>query len=1082
VAYEIIFAKEGVFMSSHKKIQQKNVSESGLNIETEGMINKFLMKLPGGILQLKLEDEEVKAYIANEKILTLLGCTDEEYIDYYNNELSRIFEGSFVKKIEKFLADDSMEIENEEQKIHTYNGEEKWVLISCSKIAEDNNKAIFMYVMGIDIEKHAQKNILNENATFRHLLNNEADIMFEYDIETNIIILNMVSENGTLEEKKTYKFSELVHNSGFIHESDKDKLIKMSWLDDTATEEIRIHSIDGSYIWCSVKAVALKNDDYTNKKIIGWIKNINDRKQNTQYLEDLEKRDTLTKLYNGDYVKGLIADYIRNSNKQDVSAMVILDIDNFHIINEKVGTVFGDAVLINVATEIKKVVRSDDIIARIGGDKFLIFLKNVEGSEHVIACVKRIQELISGITLGEVSSFEMTCSIGIALTSQNNSRIYQELFKNTDSALHYAKMYGKNRYEIYDKKNMSKSKNSKLYNVYSESIKNYDTKADLEKELTTEVLGIISKTKDIKEGIRKILDAIGRKFDATNVNIAQLYNKRFVITHNWSYNGIEHDDEVLSIRMDKTLKDSYISLFDNRIFTVDDTDTVLDTSQARWLIEKYGIKSFMQGALMDEDELVAVISIMDMSEKRCWDTNHCNALRAVSKILTNYLIQLRDAVIKENKINEMKNYDTLTGLPLKNNFKASVKKIIKNNPDKKYMIVNVDFIRFKYVNDTFGYDKGDKVIKDFARMIQKNQYGIIDGCRSFSDNFLLLQEYIDNDTTEILLQQMEEDFLARLRKKYVGINLGFSIGVCVIEDNYGDIMGPIDNSGLARKYAKETNKTIHFFDEEMKKMIQMEFEILNSMEHALTHSEFKVYYQPKVNIADGSIAGAEALVRWKKPNDKIISPDKFIPLFEKNGFVINLDFFVYEEVCKTMRRWLDSEFKIVPVSVNVSRIHLADKDKFINDFVSLVDKYKIPHELIELELTENIFLNNTEAAITTMAELKKLGFVLSIDDFGSGYSSLNILKDVTSDVLKLDKAFFGKDKLQKEEQIILTSIVEMARKLDIKVLSEGVETTEQSQFLKGIQCDMAQGFLYSKPVPLREFEKMLNDDMSFGVY
>ena len=446
------------------------------------------------------------------------------------------------------------------------------------------------------------------------------------------------------------------------------------------------------------------------------------------------------------------------------------------------------------------------------------------------------------------------------------------------------------------------------------------------------------------------------------------------------------------------------------------------------------------------------------------------------------MVQLRESVIMENKINEMKNFDMLTGLPLKNNFKAAVKKRIKNNPDKKYMIVNIDFVKFKYINDTFGYDKGDKIIKDFARIIHKNHYGILEGCRSFSDNFLILQEYTDKETAEILLEQMQEEFILRLKKKYIGINLSFTMGICVIEDNYGDIMGPIDNSGLARKYAKEINKNIHFFDEEMKKMIQMEFEILNSMEYALNQSEFKVYYQPKVNIADGSIAGAEALVRWKKPNDKIIGPDKFIPLFEKNGFVVNLDFFVYEQVCKTMRRWIDSEFKIVPISVNVSRIHLADKDKFINDFVELVDHYKIPHELIELELTENIFLNNTETAITTMAELRKLGFVLSIDDFGSGYSSLNILKDVTSDVLKLDKAFFGKEKLQKEEQIILTSIVDMARKLDIKVLSEGVETTEQSEFLRGIQCDMAQGFLYSRPVPLREFEKMLNDDMSFGVY
>ena len=1073
-------------MSLQKDKNIKNNSDDTKNIHMDEVMKDVWMNLPGGILQLYKDNDIIKANIVNEKMLGILGCSQIEFSEKYNNDISKIFDKELVKKIGELFDENNKEnidIENVEAKITVYDDSEKWVSVSVSRsVDSEKNVYVYMYIMNIDKSRQKQYLLRNENETFRNLLNNDADIMFEYDIESNQITLNMVSENGTLTEKKMYKFSELIHNSGFIHEKDKEKFFKMVWLDDTTTEEFRVQSLDGSYIWCSIKAIALKDDDYMNKKIIGWIKNINDRKKNTQYLEDLEKRDMLTKLYNEEYAKGLISEYLRTEGKSRVSASVIIDIDNFHEVNEKVGTVFGDAVLINVASEIKKVIRADDIIARIGGDKFLVFLKNVEGKEHVIACVKRIQELISVISLGEINTFEMTCSIGIALSTGKSHKTYEELLRNTDIALYYAKIYGKNRFEIYDKKIMTKSKNNKLYNVYGESIKKYENTGDLEKDVTSEILSIISRTKDIKTGIDKILDVIGRKFGATNVNITQIHNKRFCITHNWSYNGIVHDDEILSIKVDKSLKESYLGCFRDNLLVIENTDTVNEISQAKWLIEKYGIKSFMQVALKDEDELVAIISVLDCQEKRKWDSGYCKTLKEVSKIMTNYLLQLKESISLENKLNEMKNFDMLTGLPLKNNFKASVRKIIKNNPDKKYVILNLDFVKFKYVNDTFGYNVGDKILKEFARMISRNQFGIIEGCRSFSDNFLFVQEYTSMENSIILLNQMQDEFSLRLKKKYPGINVTFSIGACVIEDNYGDIMGPIDNSGLARKFAKENGKMLHFFDKEMKKKIQMEFEILNSMESALNHSEFKVYYQPKVNIADGTIAGAEALVRWIKPNDTIVGPDKFIPLFEKNGFVINLDFFVYEEVCRTMRRWLDTEMKVVPVSVNVSRIHLADKDKFIKDFVELVDKYKIPHELLELELTENIFLNSTQTAVTTMAELRKLGFVLSIDDFGSGYSSLNILKDVSSDVLKLDRAFFSKDRLQKEEQIILTSIVDMARKLDIKVLSEGVETTEQSQFLKDIQCDLAQGFLYSKPVPLREFEQMLNEDKSFGVY
>ena len=1072
-------------MSIHKDKDIENNSNVISNSYMDNMMKDIWMNLPGGIFHLYKENNVIKANIVNDKMLDILGCSKEEFSEKYNNEIGRIFDKEVVKKLETIFDENNKDVslENIEVKMNVYDNTDKWVSISvCRCVNEEKKIYAYMYVINIDNTKQKQYLLRNENETFRNLLNNDADIMFEYDIENNQVTLNMVSEDGTLTEKKMYKFSELIHKSGFIHEQDKEKFFRMVWLDDNTTEEFRIQSLDGSYIWCSIKAIALKDENYMNKKIIGWIKNINDRKQDSQYLKDLEKRDMLTKLFNEEYAQGLISEYLRAEGKNKVSASVIIDIDNFHEINEKVGVVFGDAVLINVASEIKKVIRSDDIIARIGGDKFLVFLKNVEGKEHVIACVKRIQELINNISLGEVNLFEMTCSIGIALNSLKSHKTYEELLRNTDLALYYAKIYGKNRFEIYDKKVMSKSKGNKLYNVYGESIKKYEETGNLEKDVTSEILGIISRTKDIKSGIDKILDVIGRKFGATNVNISQIHNKRFCVTHNWSYNGIVHDDEILSIKVDKSLKERYLGRFIDDLFVVNNIDEVDGLSDAGWLIDKYGIKSFMQVALKDDEELVAIISVLDCQENRNWDDCYCKTLREVSKIMTNYLLQLKESISLANKINEMKNFDMLTGLPLKNNFKTSIKKIIKNNPDKKYVVVNLDFVKFKYINDTCGYNIGDKILKEFARLISRNRFGIIEGCRSFSDNFLFIQEYTSMDNTSILLNQMQEEFSLRLKKKYTGINVGFSIGACVIEDNYGDIMGPIDNSGLARKYAKENGKLLHFFDKEMKKKIQMEFEILNSMESALTHSEFKVYYQPKVNIADGTIAGAEALVRWIKPNDKIVGPDKFIPLFEKNGFVINIDFFVYEEVCRTMRRWLDTEMKVVPISVNVSRLHLADKDKFIKDFVKLIDKYKIPHELIELELTENIFLNNTQIAVTTMAELRKLGFVLSIDDFGSGYSSLNILKDVSSDVLKLDRAFFSKNKLQKEEQIILTSIVDMARKLDIKVLSEGVETTEQSQFLKDIQCDLAQGFLYSKPVPLREFEQMLNEDRSFGVY
>jgi EAL domain-containing protein (putative c-di-GMP-specific phosphodiesterase class I) len=258
----------------------------------------------------------------------------------------------------------------------------------------------------------------------------------------------------------------------------------------------------------------------------------------------------------------------------------------------------------------------------------------------------------------------------------------------------------------------------------------------------------------------------------------------------------------------------------------------------------------------------------------------------------------------------------------------------------------------------------------------------------------------------------------------------------------------------------------------MKLKLQREIEITNSMDQALKNGEFIVYLQPKIELSGNTLVGAEALVRWKKSDNSLMPPNDFIPLFEKNGFVVYLDFYVYEEVCKKLRSWLDNGLSVVPISLNVSRIHLHDDD-FVGELEKLVDRYEIPHHLLELELTESIFLNNTEEALNVMRKLQNIGFVVSIDDFGAGYSSLNLLKDMATDVIKLDKEFFGQGEMQKEEQIIVSSIISMAKQLNMKVLSEGVETKKQSDFLKSVCCDMAQGFLFAKPMPVLDFEKIM---------
>ena len=249
----------------------------------------------------------------------------------------------------------------------------------------------------------------------------------------------------------------------------------------------------------------------------------------------------------------------------------------------------------------------------------------------------------------------------------------------------------------------------------------------------------------------------------------------------------------------------------------------------------------------------------------------------------------------------------------------------------------------------------------------------------------------------------------------------------------------------------------------------MEQEIESEMYRALEEKQFMVYLQPKINLSDGKLKGAEALVRWQHPEKGLITPDRFIPVFESNGFIIKLDEYMCREVCILLRNWIDAGLEPVPISVNLSRLHIYSGD-VIGYLIGIIKKYKIPPQYLRLEVTETIFLGDTDKLNDVLTELHSLGFKVEMDDFGSGYSSLNMLKNVPVDTVKIDKEFFADESNKDKSKIVMTHTISMAKDLEMEVIAEGVETEEHVEFLKNSNCDVGQGFYFSKPMPLLEFE------------
>ncbi|WMJ90480.1 bifunctional diguanylate cyclase/phosphodiesterase [Anaerocolumna sp. MB42-C2] len=418
------------------------------------------------------------------------------------------------------------------------------------------------------------------------------------------------------------------------------------------------------------------------------------------------------------------------------------------------------------------------------------------------------------------------------------------------------------------------------------------------------------------------------------------------------------------------------------------------------------------------------------------------------------------------KIKNRAEKDALTDIPNLLKFTADAEELIRTNRDKSYAVVVFDIDKFRIINDLYGSKEGDGVLKYIGYILKNKISQNFLYCRMYADNFAILMQYNkDSDFGYIA------DLLGEEVKQYplkLGVMLSF--GVCKAEDDT-DIITLCDRASLAKKTIKgNVLELVAYYDETLRQRGIEDKDIENEMNLALENGEFEIYLQPKVLIATTEVIGAEALVRWVHPSKGIISPERFIPLFEKNGFIIKLDYLVWEMAFVTLRKWLDEGFEPIPISVNVSRLHIHNAD-IVQKFIMLAEKYKVPRNLIELELTETAFLNNLDELSYLAHNLKKEGFILSMDDFGTGYSSLNMLKDVPVDVIKIDRGFLNEIVTTERGKTVIQYTIAMAKKLNIEVIAEGVENFVQAKFLYEAGCETAQGYFYSKPIPVPKFEQ-----------
>lgn len=442
-----------------------------------------------------------------------------------------------------------------------------------------------------------------------------------------------------------------------------------------------------------------------------------------------------------------------------------------------------------------------------------------------------------------------------------------------------------------------------------------------------------------------------------------------------------------------------------------------------------------------------------------------------------YLRKLYSLESSNKTLYDITTKDPLTGAYNFETFKKKAQKLLTQTT-KKYSLSYVDFADFKYINDVFGYKYGDEILINYAATISNElRTGEVLG-RVSADNFVILRYYNEKNDIMVRQQQVDIKITEFMHDMYGGQAVSVQCGICYLEDLAEDLQieGILDRANYARKTVKTgLNRKYAVYDESIRKQLRYEKSIENRMLKSLENEEFLVYFQPKVDLQTGLATQAEALVRWQTDEGLIIPPDKFIPIFEKKYLISSLDQYVFKKVCAFIRRRLDAGLPVNTISVNVSRLQFYNSD-FVKTYEDIKNKFRIPDHLLEIEITESIAFDNVTFLEKTVSELKSKGFLISIDDFGTRFSSLSLLKNIPIDVLKIDQSFFRESIHKEKDNIVIKGIIDLVNKLSIRTVAEGIETAEQVAFLKSVNCNMIQGYFFYRPLPEDKFEAILNKE------
>ncbi len=954
--------------------------------------------------------------------------------------------------------------------IRRKDGEYRCVVLQSGLFRKTPDRFYFNIIFWDITERKALEEdirLLNEQYELLQEISNE--VPMEYDVATKQYKLP-VRFKDMMDGKKVQYISQ-ERAIAQMHPEDREAYLaayeEASKKEMQGIIEFRIHKLAApdEWLWRRTVYKSILGADKKVIRIIGKTYDIVEDKLKQQLLTAEARLDQQTRLYNKVETQRLVDEYLAQG-EPGTHVLFIIDIDHFKQINDTFGHTIGDTLITDMSHKIRESFRNTDIVGRIGGDEFVVFMKATTESfarkKAEILC-KNAQKVVYG---GD-ERLQVTVSVGGAVYGKDGMN-YAELFDSADEAMYTVKTAGRDGFHFKSSEQEKVDEEDRAKpNAIVTSGENVD------RELLNLAFNLLSHAKDMDLSLNLLLEQIAKRFELNLVSVFVYDTKKpqMTITNSWTDLGKVYDREVIP-RSWKFFENEPVGVFVELASLLEKAglDEELLQRYTEWntnLIQNMAaIKFEISNGTIGE------LNIGTIKEGVRWTESEIETISELSRIV-GVFVSLRNRAKEDRElIHEMRQRERLTGLYDRNTFKTKVESVMKAKADSYYYAVAVmDINNFAYINENFGSEVGDKILRDLADLLNNSEAKTKFSSRMYSDYFAT---FITGPTRADVLSIVTNGtkaFEERLNEKYPMGRVSLSVGICFIDsaDEYESVL---ENANIARKYAKE-HGIAHgiVFDTYMRYRRDELVEVSSKFNDAILNDEYEVYLQPKFLLKEWQVYGAEALVRWRQADGTVSSPAKFIPSLEMTGQIVELDFIIFEKVLAAMRSWMDREMKLITVSTNFSRRHFEQNSpEFIRRIRRLVDYYRVPPEYIEIEITESVVVDNIDVLKKNMEELKKIGFRIAVDDFGTGYSSLNVLLEIPANVIKMDKSFTDKLQLDRQRRFVakLGMLIKAARQ---EVLFEGIETEEQLKYLKNSGFQYGQGYLFDKPIPVEEFEQ-----------